>query len=207
MRTAKVSRPLVSLYSLHLPCRRCTKLALLHCTVCCLACAWFGPAGGWAMRMGHESMKNTWECRKSYTQEKRTMLAEPAKIRHFPLAPVSVGWVPDRAPAGAVAPAKDAERCAGGLPTENKAREGSRRRHVVRCWYCRPGRQGPGWYCCKFQQGVAGGTVANFNSALALTSPQPVLHELLINGVGAVIRKLAEHVPAGCFQRVAIVAE
>ena len=40
------------------------------------------------MRMGHESMKNTWECRKSYTQEKRTMLAEPAKIRHFPLAPV-----------------------------------------------------------------------------------------------------------------------
>jgi hypothetical protein len=52
------------------------------------------------MRMGHERMKKTWECRKSYTQEKRTMLAEPAKIRHFPLAPVSVGWVPDRAPAG-----------------------------------------------------------------------------------------------------------
>jgi len=47
-----------------------------------------GPAGGWSMRMGHESMKKTWECRKSYTQEKRTMLAEPAKIRHFPLAPV-----------------------------------------------------------------------------------------------------------------------
>jgi hypothetical protein len=59
-----------------------------------------GPTGGWAMRMGHESMKKTWECRKSYTQEKRTMLAEPAKIRHFSLAPVSVGWVPDRAPAG-----------------------------------------------------------------------------------------------------------
>jgi hypothetical protein len=48
------------------------------------------------MRMGHESMKKTWGCRKSYTQEKRTMLAEPAKIRHFPLAPVSVGWVPER---------------------------------------------------------------------------------------------------------------
>ena len=47
----------------------------------------------------------------------------------------------------------------------------------------------------------------NVNGRLALTSPQPVLQELLINGVGVVIGKLAEHVPGGCFQRVAIVAE
>ena len=43
------------------------------------------------------------------------------------------------------------------------------------------------------------GPVAKFDSGLALTSPQPVLHELLINGVGVVIGKLAEHVPGGCF--------
>ena len=42
---------------------------------------------------------------------------------------------------------------------------------------------------------------------LALTSPQPVLQELLINGVGAVIGKLDKDVPGGCLQRVAIVAE
>jgi len=170
-----------------------------------------GPAGGWSMRMGHESMKKTWDRRKSCATEKRTMLAEPAKIRHFPLAPIfrrlGARTAHPQGRSASEGRAALAERCAGGLPTENKARQGEPPSPRCSLLVLSARTQGRGWYCCKFQQGVAGGTVANFNSALALTSPQPVLHKLLINGVGAVIRKLAEHVPAGCFQRVAIVAE
>ena len=75
------------------------------------------------MMMGHESMKKTWDRRKSCATEKRSMLAEPAKIRHFPL---SAGFC--RLGARAAHPqgrsasegrAALAERCAGGLPTEN----------------------------------------------------------------------------------------
>ena len=89
-----------------------------------------------------------------------------------------------------------AERCAGGLPTENRAREG--RAAVATLFVAGPVAQD--------DRGRAG-PVAKFDSGLALTSPQPVLHELLINGVGAVIGKLDKDVPGGCLQRVAIVAE
>jgi hypothetical protein len=75
------------------------------------------------MRMGHESMKKTWERRKSCATEKRPMLAEPAKIRHFPLSAnfPSAGCLTAH-PQGRSASegrAALAERCAGGLPTEN----------------------------------------------------------------------------------------
>ena len=93
-----------------------------------LACAWLDQPEGWAMRMGHESMKQTWERRKSCATEKRSMLAEPAKIRHFPL---SAGFCRLGARAAHPQGRSDsegrvalAERCAGGLPTENKARQG-----------------------------------------------------------------------------------
>jgi hypothetical protein len=87
------------------------------------------------------------------------MLAEPAKIRHFPLAPVfrrlGARTAHPQGRSASEGRAALAERCAGGLPTENKARQGSRRRHVVRCWYCRTERQGPDWYCRKIRQWVS----------------------------------------------------
>lgn len=152
------------------------------------------------MRMGHESMKKTWERRKSCTQEKRTTIAEAAKIRHFPLAPIfrRLGARAAHPQGRSISEGRVAlaERCAGGLPTDNQRDRGSRRREPVRCGHCRKKRQWSGWYCRFFRQWQ-----------LALTSPQPVLQELLINGVGAVIRKLDKDVPGGCLQRVAIVAE
>ena len=75
------------------------------------------------MRMGHESMKKTWDRRRSCAMEKRTMLAEPAKIRHFPLAPVfrRLGARAAHPQGRSVSEGRVAlaERCAGGLPTEN----------------------------------------------------------------------------------------
>ncbi len=103
--------------------------------------------------MGHES-----DVRNSGTQEKlRARKTDNDRGTRentaFPLSAsfLSAGCLTAHPQGRSVA--KDAERCAGGLPTENKAREGSRRRHVVHCWYCRAGLQGPGWYCCKFRQG------------------------------------------------------
>ena len=119
MRTAKVSRPLVSLCSLHLPCRRMyySSVAALHGLL--LGLRTVGPAGG----MGHESMKKTWERRKSCATEKRPMLAEPAKIRHFPLAPIfrrlGARTAHPQGRSASEGRAALAERCAGGLPTEN----------------------------------------------------------------------------------------
>ena len=50
---------------------------------------------------------------------------EHATIRDFPLATTTVGWVPDRTPAGPKRSgglAAKAESCAGGLPTEDAAK-------------------------------------------------------------------------------------
>jgi hypothetical protein len=56
------------------------------------------------------------------------MLAEPAKIRHFPLAPVfcrlGARAAHPQGRSASVGRVALTERCAGGLPTENKARQG-----------------------------------------------------------------------------------
>ena len=78
-----------------------------------------GPSEEMAMKGREESRGR----RKSCAKEKRPMLAEPAKIRHFPLAPVfrrlgaRAAHPQDRSVSEGRAAL--AERCAGGLPTEN----------------------------------------------------------------------------------------
>ena len=61
--------------------------------------------------------------RKSCAQEKRTMIAEPMKIRLFPLAPVfrrlGARTAHPQGRSASEGRAALAERCAGGLPTEN----------------------------------------------------------------------------------------
>ena len=45
----------------------------------------------------------------------------------FPLATITVGWVPDRTPEAetSVKDSKRSESCAGGLPTDNPAKRGT----------------------------------------------------------------------------------
>ena len=115
-----MSRPLVSLYSLHLPCRPMYYISVAALHGLLLAVRMVGPSG----EMGHESgVRKVADAGKATSQEKRTMIAEPAKIRHFPLAPVfrRLGARAAHPPGRSVSEGRVAlaERCAGGLPTEN----------------------------------------------------------------------------------------
>ena len=112
----KVSRPLVALYHLHLPCRRMVHsgAAELHGLLLCLRMV--GP-------VERDSLWRAPGVKKIERQETLTVIAEPLKIRLFPLAQVfrrlgaRAAHPQGRSVSGGLGAV--AESCAGGLPTEN----------------------------------------------------------------------------------------